>query len=141
MRLYCLDTKIRNNYVYDPQLAYSTPRHSTTIKKDLSEKKNSSNKLESDLKKFESVFFFLKTLSLTISKAQTLVDFVGDSRLPFTQIIPIYRQRKLPQSLKSVPKMSLKKYKTKFRLNVSFTLTMTLFPTGTKRNLFFFFIF
>ena len=81
----------------------------------------------------------MKTLSLTISKAQTLVDFVGDSRLPFTQIIHIYRQRKLPQSLKSVPKMSLKKYKTKFRLNVSSTLTMTLFPTGTKRNLFFFY--
>ena len=99
-------------------------------------KKNSWNKSESDWKRLR-VVLLLKTLSLTVSKPETLVDFVGDSRLPFTQIIPIYCQRKCPQSLKSVPKRSLKKYKTKFRLNISFTLTLTLFPTGRKRNLFF----
>ena len=99
-------------------------------------KKNSWNKSESDWKRLR-VVLLLKTLSLTVSKPETLVDFVGDSRLPFTQIIPIYCQRKCPQSLKSVPKRSLKKYKTKFRLNISFTLTLTLFSTGRKRNLFF----
>lgn len=79
----------------------------------------------------------LKTLSLTVSKPET-----GRFRWRLSFTIYTNHSHLLSKKMSTKPEIctkddEFKEYKTKFRLNISFTLTLTLFPTGTKRNLFF----